>query len=51
MRGMANASYWTEPGDYKLSAVYTTVSPDRQDQEQKIVLTTAPVKLTVEANK
>jgi hypothetical protein len=55
MRGLANRSYWLEPGDYTLTATYSTgVSPAPKGSAPamngfgKVALTTGPLKLKVE---
>jgi hypothetical protein len=55
MRGASHRSYWTEPGDYTLTASYQTgVSPAPKGSTPadmgfgKVTLTTAPIKLKVE---
>ncbi len=57
-RGAARFSYWTEPGDHELVAKFVTaVSPAPKGSQEamdgfgKVVLTSAPLKLTVEAKK
>ena len=55
-RGAANRSYWLEPGEYSLTATYyTAVAPAPKGSAEamngfgKVALTTAPLKLKVEA--
>ena len=57
-RGAAHWAYWTEPGEYELTATMKTgVSPapkgakDANDGFGIVTLTSAPLKLTVEAKK
>jgi hypothetical protein len=56
MRGASHRSYWLEPGEYTLTASYQTgVSPAPKGSTPaeggfgKVMLTTAPIKLKVEA--
>jgi hypothetical protein len=57
MRGASTYTYWTKPGEYELAAtVKTGVSPPpegakKQDGFGIVTVTSAPVKLTVEAAK
>jgi hypothetical protein len=55
-RGASNMAYWTEPGDYTLSAsLKTGISPAPKDSKEKrdgfgvVTLATEPVKLKIEA--
>jgi hypothetical protein len=57
-RGVAESAYWTEPGDYTLTASFVTAltpSPDGVKPDEKgfgkVTLTTEPIKLKVEAKK
>src|SRR5262249_37815639 len=54
-RGAEKQAWWTEPGEYTLTATYSTaLSPAPKDAKDagegfgKVTLTTAPVKLKVE---
>lgn len=49
LRGKANASYWTEPGEYTLTAIYST--PVEGLDAKRMTVTAAPVKIKVEEGK
>jgi hypothetical protein len=49
LRGISKLAYWTEPGEYTLTASYTTHPPDLNDQTSTIEA--PPVKIKVAAGK
>jgi len=57
MRGISKSTYWTKPGEYELAAVLKTgVSPAPEGSKKQegfgiVTITSAPIKLTVEAKK
>jgi hypothetical protein len=57
MRGISKSTYWTKPGEYQLAAmVKTGVSPPPEGAKKQegfgiVTVTSAPIKLTVEAAK